>query len=251
VTARSLLVLGDRLSCEDFMRKRLLTAALVSVMAGLGGTTVAHAALPRPTVDQLATIDPASSCVRGEARPFLGGTTPRMRAFVAAGENPPSVSVQFRMVDLGTGQRVFTGTSPTMVAGIWFEPDRPIPELTSGRSYSWQARVFDGTTYSDWSRRCEFTVDVDRPSPPGLTVSPEGPYRVGQEITLQFSEGGSTDVVRYGYGFFSSQTTVLPVGVTTVKLILPFAGPIPLSAWGHDRAGNVSDATTVDLRISQ
>jgi hypothetical protein len=233
------------------MRKRLLIAALGLVMSGLGGTTVAHAAFPRPTVDQLATIDPASSCARGEARPFLAGTTPRMRAFVPAGEDSSSVSVQFRMVDLASGLRVFTASSPTMVTGVWFEPDRPLPELTSGRSYSWQARVFDGTTYSDWSRRCEFTVDVDRPNPPGLTITPEGPYQVGQEITLQFSDGGSSDVVRYGYGFFGSETTSLPAGVTTAKLVLTFAGPISLSAWSHDQAGNPSDATTVDLRISQ
>jgi hypothetical protein len=233
------------------MRIRLLTAALVPVLVAFGGTSVAHAALPRPTVDQLATIDPESTCVRGVDRPVLGGANPRMRTFVPGGEDSPPASVQFRMVDLATGKRVFTGTSPTMITGLWFEPSSPIAALDSGKSYSWQARVFDGTAYSAWSRKCEFTVDVDRPNPPGLTVTPEGPYTVGQEITLHFTNGGSSDVVRYAFGFFGSQTTSLPAGVDNAKLVLTFAGPIPLSAWGYDRAGNPSDATTVDLRVNQ
>lgn len=120
------------------MRRRLLiAAALVPVMVALGGTVVANAALPRPTVDQLATIVPESTCVKGADRPSLGGATPRMRAFVPGSEDSPLVSVQFRMVDLATGQRVFTGTSPTMITGLWFEPSSPLPALAGGKSYSW------------------------------------------------------------------------------------------------------------------
>lgn len=84
--------------------------------------------------------------------------------------------------------------------------------------------MFDGTAYSTWSRKCEFTGDIGRPNPPGLTVTPEGPYTVGQEITLRFTDGGSSDVVRYGFGFFGSQTTSLPAGVDTARVVLTFAG---------------------------
>ncbi|MGC4943303.1 hypothetical protein [Kribbella sp. DT2] len=206
--------------------------------------------LSAPTADQMATIDPTSSCATGDARPYLPGTNPRLRVLVPRVQDGPSVSVQFQMSELGTGEQVLDGQSPTKGTGSWFEPETT-PALENGKTYEWHARVFDGTNYTAWSDSCELTVDTERPNAPGLTISPEAPYRVGQEVTLHFTNGGSTDLTSYSYGFFGAPTGTTPAGTPDVKLTLAEAGWLRLSAWSRDRAGLISDETATELTVTQ
>jgi hypothetical protein len=100
-----------------------------------------------------------------------------MRTFVPGGEDSPLASIQFRMVDLASRKLVFTGTNPTMIIGLSFEPSSPITALASSKTYSWRARVFGGTAYSAW-----------------------------------FTNGGSSGAMPYGFG---SPTKPFPLASTT------------------------------------
>jgi hypothetical protein len=155
------------------MRKALIAAVLLAVSAGLFPGT-ADAAPPPITTANLKTTKPSTTCVRGAARPLINGTKPVLHAFVPAptGGNPISVSVDFRITDLADNSVVFSAPSYTKVQGVWYEPQIN-PVLLDGKTYSWQARVFDSTDYSAWSATCEFTVDTMTPNTPlVLTASP-------------------------------------------------------------------------------
>jgi hypothetical protein len=230
------------------MRARILAAAFVACLTVLAQPLIAHAA-PAPIPDEnLKTLDPTTVCVSGADRPFVNATTPRLQAFVPADAASGSVSVQFRVTNLADGTEVFAGESSQKVPGAWFEPGL-VPTLTDGNSYGWQARVVDGTEYSPWSNPCELTVDTVRPNAPGLTVTPAGLYRVGQKISLTFTNAGSTDVAEYGYTIGSEEPTAfVPACPGKAKVQLARSGLITIKAWSFDHAGNRS-AESTDFRI--
>ena len=232
------------------MRKALIAAALLVTSTGLAIPTTAQAAPAPISPANLKTTNPATTCVRGTARPLINGTSPVLSAFVArpAEGEPRSVSVEFRLNDLSDGTTVFTSESPTMVQGVWYQAQSE-PELLDGKTYAWQARVHDGTEYSAWSKTCEFSIDAVKPNAPGLTITPEGPYKVGQTITLHFSNAGSADVTKYSYWLMGKPPVDVKACPGTAKLKLTDAGPDSITAVAYDKAGNRSAEETV-VRIS-
>ncbi|NEA34820.1 hypothetical protein [Streptomyces sp. SID13031] len=233
------------------MRKALIAAVLLAASAGLS-PAAAEAAPPPITTASLKTTQPATTCVRGAARPLINGTTPVLHAFVPApaGGNPISVSVDFRITDLADNSVVFSAQSYTKVQGVWYEPQIN-PTLLDGKTYSWQARVFDGTEYSAWSATCEFSIDTVKPNSPVVTITPAGGvYKVGQRITLHFGANGSTDVAKYSYHLMGKPPVdVKPCpGTATIKLTT--VGPDSITAASYDKAGNESfDDTIVDFTV--
>lgn len=136
----------------------------------------------------------------------------------------------------------------------------PYLKLASG-NFSWKARNYDGSLYSDWTPAsgapgCRFVFDPNRPStPPDITSSrfPDGsdgwPAVTGSvrtEGAFALSSGGVTDVTKYEYWTDTDPTvrTATPGsagGGTTVKFTPTAAGPNHLYARSLDKAGNKSD----------
>lgn len=233
------------------MRKALIAAALLVTSTGFLLPTTAQAA-PAPITDaNLRTTNPATTCVRGEARPLINQTSPVLEAFVPSpDEFAQPVSVEFRLNDLTDGTTVFTSESSTKMPGVWYGA-QSTPDLLDGKSYAWQARVFDGTEYSAWSNTCEFSIDAVKPNAPGMTISPAGPYKVGQKVTVTFTNAGSTDVTKYAYSFTAAPTAYVPACPGTVRLKLTSAGPSVLQGWSYDAAGNQSATSTkLDIRVN-
>jgi hypothetical protein len=237
-------------------KSRLLTlsllVALTTVTTVTGSTGASAAARPaRPTDAQMKTLNPETACVRGPARPFIAAIDPTPSVFVPPEEmGAPAVTVEYRISTIYNGQVVWTGQSNPRTPGFWLQPQLR-PELASDMTYGWQARVFNGTTYSLWSKRCEFTTDTTRPNSPGLTITPDGPYHVGQQIALHFTNAGSTDVTKYGYAVMDDvPRATVDAGVGTATVTLEAIGPTPIRAWSYDRAGYNSLPTIVDININ-
>jgi hypothetical protein len=232
------------------LKSRLITAALLIALTTVTAGTTAAAAPPRIKDANLRTADPATTCVRGPGRPFIGTDHARLQAYVPSlSDSGALVSVQFRVINLSDGALVFSGESPMKSTETWHEPSTQ-PQLLNATSYAWQARVFDGAGYSPWSNRCEFSVDLVGPNAPGLTITPEGPYHVGQQIALHFTNAGSTDVVRYAYGFRDTPDTSVAACPGTATVTLTDFGPTTLMAWSYDRAGAQSPSTIVNISVN-
>jgi hypothetical protein len=233
------------------MRIRLLSAALLTAVTCVAAPATAYAAPPRPTPENLQTISPSTACVRGDAHPYIADTTTRLQAFLPEDPNGPTrASAQFRMVDVATGKRVFTGQNDLKLVGSWVETPGRQPQLENGKTYAWQARTFDGTEYSPWSRKCELTVDTERPNAPTVVITPEGPYQVGQTVTLTFTPNGSTDVTTYGFGDRDTADVKVPSTPGTAQYTFRDFGPTTITAWSYDRAGNPSSSPTkVDVDV--
>jgi hypothetical protein len=233
------------------MRKALIAAALLVTSTGFLLPSTAQAA-PAPISDaNLKTTNPATTCVRGAARPLVNQTSPVLQAFVPSSDPyPRPVTVEFRLNDLSDGTTVFTSESSTKGPEVWFEAQSR-PTLLDGKTYAWQARVFDGTEYSAWSKTCEFSIDAVKPNAPGLTITPAGPYKVGQKVTLHFTNGGSTDVARYSYHLLGKPPVDVNPCPGTATLKLTTAGPDSIAAVSFDKAGNLSSGeTVVNIKVS-
>ncbi|WP_405060618.1 hypothetical protein OG474_03010 [Kribbella sp. NBC_01505] len=224
------------------MRTHLSAVALLVLAASAVVPTTAQAAPARITDENLKTIDPGTSCVRGAKRPFVNQTTPRLNAFIPAADESDwsQGNVEFRVKNLADGQVIFTGVSPQRPVGNWVESETK-PTLANDTTYSWQARFIDEAgEASPWSRGCELSVDTVRPAIPDLSISP-GPYKVGQTITLTFGNAGSTDVTKYGYTIMTSEPTkFVSARAGRAKVTLDSAGPTSIRAWSYDRAGTQS-----------
>ena len=234
------------------LKSRLLTISLLVALTTVTSATGASAAGPaRPVNAQMKTLNPETTCVRGPARPFIAQLDPTLSVFVPPAEmGAPAVTVQYRISTLDNGQVVWTGESIPRTPGYWLQPQLRA-ELASDTTYGWQARVFDGTTFSGWSKFCEFTTDTTRPNAPGLTITPEGPYHVGQEITLHFTNAGSTDVTKYGYAVMDDvPRATVAASIGTAKVTLDSIGPAPVRAWSYDRAGYISLPTILDINVN-
>ncbi|MEV0267458.1 hypothetical protein AB0H43_01615 [Hamadaea sp. NPDC050747] len=84
----------------------------------------------------------------------------------------------------------------------------PASLFTSGRSYAWQARVSDGSDFSDWSTTCYFTPDGESPAAEPVVTSADFPESVwvpgGTPGTVTFSANGVADVVGFQYDWTGS-----------------------------------------------
>ncbi|MFI5713131.1 hypothetical protein [Kribbella sp. NPDC051620] len=238
-------------------KTRLLGAGVVMLLATIGTATASAdvaAGPPRPTDKQLRTIDPATTCLRGTARPWIDQVEPRLQAFLPGAETTNQYTVDFELFTLADSQVIWTGTSfpknPGQT-GLWTQALELPPQLQDATTYGWHARVSDGTTTSAWSRTCELTVDTVKPNSPGLTITPaEQPYKVGQTITLNFTNAGSADVTKYGFSVLSQEpNTFVPARTGTAKVKLTEAGPSYINAWSYDKAGNESFEPT-NIRIT-
>ncbi|MFG2055316.1 hypothetical protein ACGFI9_14945 [Micromonospora sp. NPDC048930] len=149
----------------------------------------------------------------------------------------------------------------------------PSGTLVDDTSYTWQARISDGTDSSEWSKKCSFTYDATDPSIPTVT-SPNyprgGDAPVGEPGIFTFSGNGDPDVAGFQYGWnglgISGICSIYgdvgqyvcgdPLehavraddnGIATLSLSPPRVGWQALTVRSIDLAGNVSDTTTYEV----
>lgn len=128
----------------------------------------------------------------------------------------------------------------------------PGSRITDGATYQWRVRTEDQDgAVSAWSPPCAFTVDRSSPEvAPTVTserfVENGGPPGVTGPGDFTFTANGVADVVRFdwsGIGVpYGSVAADRPGGSATVTIMPETDGPVDISVWSVDAAGNFSAA---------
>ncbi|WP_442874700.1 hypothetical protein [Amycolatopsis sp. NBC_00345] len=126
-----------------------------------------------------------------------------------------------------------------------YDPDA---RLADGVTYAWQVRATDSLVSSAWSETCRFTTDFTAPVTAPVVTSTdytyEGPGKGGIGIPGDFTldAGGNTDIAGFQWqaGYTDSGYIAVdrPGGKATVRFTPRADGPMSMSAYGVDVAGN-------------
>ncbi|MDA1360591.1 hypothetical protein O1R50_13220 [Glycomyces luteolus] len=161
---------------------------------------------------------------------------------------------------------IYTATSGWNEAGSVFQLNLAtaagLPAIASGTEVRWEARAYDGVSYSPWSSagspsRCRFIYDTTAPNPPQVTstsfpeltdTSETVVPMVGKNGTLTF-DTDSANVVKYTYDFSkdgAGPQTVTPdevSGPATVNYLPMLPGAETLTVSAINAAGSSSEYT--------
>lgn len=114
------------------------------------------------------TTSPATDCVTGSGRPYVGVLQPKLRAQITDPEGSP-VSATFEWWTTG-GALIGSTTVGPQASGSTIEATVPAGAFANGGTYSWRVRGTDGGTPGAYSPFCEFTVDTTAPgAQPGVS----------------------------------------------------------------------------------
>ncbi|MFD9939830.1 LamG domain-containing protein [Nonomuraea sp. NPDC059023] len=195
--------------------------------------------------DQIAMV-PDVDCATGAARPYIGVTTPTLKARVRDGDN--SVRADFEWWALDGTAKIGSSQTSQSTSGLVRQAAIPAGALVDGGTYKWRVRAEDGVDSSGWSPWCEFTVDTTLPhAVPGVGSGdfPEDAWggRLGEPGTFQLTSGGVDDVAEYVYGVNedppSTRLRVAAPGEGAAVRITPTRyGINRFSVRTADRAGN-------------
>jgi hypothetical protein len=212
-----------------------------------------------PTVSNLSTT-PATVCATGTNRPYLATTTPKLQVQVS---DPEGATVRPEIEwDSAAGTKIGSAQpQPAAASDSQFTTTVPAGAFTSGSTYSWKARGYDGTTWGPWSSACEFTIDTTVPSAaPSVTSTtyPAGTWAGAANTagTFTFGAAGVSDVSTYQYGLDSNPPTqsVSPSalgGSATVSITPTVEGQHTLYVQSVDRAGNASVTTVYTFYVGK
>ncbi|WP_432827053.1 LamG-like jellyroll fold domain-containing protein [Dactylosporangium sp. CA-092794] len=194
-------------------------------------------------------------CAQGADRPYVGTTTPVLRArssdpdgglvntWFAWGERNADGSIKTPLTTAHQDSVPSGGTAQVTVA----------PALVAGRTYGFRTQANDGLAIGPDSAFCEFTVDTTAPDRPPAAESADGLYLndnaihggVGVSGSFRLSAGGVADVAGYRYGLASPPLDYVAagsVGGTAIAAVTPDRrGTNKLYVQSVDRAGNTSD----------
>lgn len=209
-----------------------------------------------PSIGVRSTVPP-TGCPATGSLPFINTTRPLLRA-VASDAEGSAVKAEFQWL---TAAGALIGSATTAVAptGSTLSLTVPAGALTDGGSYSWRARAFDGTSWSQYGPSCGFVVDTSAPSTtPTVTSSvyPDGVWAGGANTAASFTlgSGGVSDVGAFLYGLDDdepSQVVTLPNpgGSATVSVTPDAEGRHALYVRSRDRAGNLSAVTVYNVFV--
>jgi hypothetical protein len=212
--------------------------------------TVVYNSYPN-TPDQLSVEH--KPCASGEGRPYIGTTTPVLRARLTDPDSDVLNSV-FRWAQLGYGGTFSKPWSEDYQGGV---PSGGISQITttplrSGFVYGFHVQIGDGELSSQPTGWCEFGVDTTRPAALPVINSADGLYLndgathggVGVSGSFAFGAAGITDVVGYRYGLASPPVAYVAangLGGGAVAALTPDRrGTNKVYVQSIDRAGNPS-----------
>ncbi|MFG1957939.1 LamG-like jellyroll fold domain-containing protein [Nonomuraea sp. NPDC049028] len=200
--------------------------------------------------------DPGGACVSGDARPVIGGTTPKLWAKLRDVDN--SVKGRFEWWT-AAGVKVSEYVTGLQSTGSAFYAQVPAGAYADGSVIRWRVRAEDGKANSAWGPWCEATVDASAPGKePGVTSSqyPEGGWNdgVGRAGSFTFTPNGVSDVATYVYGLDTTPKTEVAAGqadgTATIQLTPRHDGPNVLSVRSKDRAGQQGPIRTYLFNVN-
>jgi hypothetical protein len=258
---------------------RMAMAGVVGVSMLLIGTPARATGLP-PSVDEAFMWTDLGVCARSAPGAYLHPSTfspPTLRARVRDADTSTSLTVEMALWPTDN-----PADSTVLTASGWadFVSRTEAPrDYVDGQTYSWAARVTDGESWSAWSSPCYFTVDAVFPTAPTATVVSKTldgqQYHPGRPLKIRMDPNGVTDIVGYEFtwmGVFSvSGCDLGPYGViqnctdrwagplaqaspdhgpVTATLSPPGPGYNRLEYRSVDRAGTVSESTSIDILVA-
>jgi hypothetical protein len=156
-----------------------------------------------------------------------------------------SFSAEFAWWPVDHPEQRTTGTDDVYGSGAYFDPDT---QLADGVTYAWQVRAKDSLAASPWSETCRFTTDFTPPATAPVITSTDYVYEVpgkggvGVPGDFTLDAGGDTQIVGFqwqaGYTDSGYVAADRPGGKATVRYTPKTDGPISMSAYGLDAAGN-------------
>jgi hypothetical protein len=197
--------------------------------------------------------DPGGGCVSGEARPVVGGATPKLWAKLRDVDN--SVRGHFEWWS-AAGVKVGEYTTALQGTGSAFNALVPAGAFADGSVIRWHVRAEDGKADSAWSPWCEATVDATAPGrEPGVSSAqyPESGWSdgVGKAGSFTFTPNGVGDVAAYVYGLDTApKLEVAANGDTTIQLTPRHDGPNVLAVRSKDRAGQQGPIRTYVFNVN-
>ncbi|GLY44228.1 hypothetical protein Amsp01_102510 [Amycolatopsis sp. NBRC 101858] len=176
--------------------------------------------------------------------PLVGHGDAAMSATVSDPDDS-SFEAEFAWWPVGHPDQRATGLDYVYSSVASFDPDS---RLADGVTYEWQVRAKDSLAASAWSGTCRFTTDFTPPATAPTVTSTDYVYEVpgkgGIGIPGDFTldAGGDTAIVgfRWQAGFTDSGYAAAdrPGGTATVRYTPRNDGPLSMSAYGVDAAGN-------------
>lgn len=184
---------------------------------------------------------------------------PMLSAVVGGTESPRTVEIRVWRaggpVPANGRTYVVYGDGARPVQHQWSESD----DVSDGR-YLWQVRISSATSSSAWTQPCAFSVDGARPAAPRVSAAADAVVS-GQPFRFRIDGRRVTDVRCYQWAAFGSFSVpelgadpcVLnhgvrprgPGGPVFVSVPTTRADVYPVEVRSVDRAGNVSDTSTV------
>ncbi|MEU4385345.1 hypothetical protein [Promicromonospora sp. NPDC023805] len=208
------------------------------------------------------------SCRTGTDRPVLRTTTPKLSVFIRDPDGN-ATKARFQIWRINSGTQTWGAyMSSYLPTGRTHTIQVPSGRLASNVVYKWRALARDSTgREGSWSKWCEFTVDITKPSMPNILPVTSGPgieavytnenvEAGGIGLTGKFLLGwnGSTDVVRFHYGFTDPATPKRVATTSTGNAVISFTptkpGPVTVYVRSVDRAGNISDPRTYSVDVA-
>jgi hypothetical protein len=211
------------------------------------------------------------SCRTGTDRPVLRTDTPRLTALLRDPEGN-ATKARFQIYRVSNNTAAWGAyASSYLPSGRTHAIQVPDGRLASNVVYKWRALARDSTgREGSWSRWCEFTVDITKPSIPNILPITSGPgieavYTnenveaggIGRTGKFLLGWNGSTDVVRFQYGFTDPATPKSVAPNSTGNAVISFTptkpGPATVYVRSVDRGGNISDprAYYIDVAAPQ
>jgi hypothetical protein len=232
---------------------------------GRGALSITYNQRPaEPTSLQTVQLRENVGCRTGTDRPVLHTTQPTVSA-VLRDPDGNSLKGRFQVYRVSNDTKVWGAYSGYLSSGK--RHTLRVGALAANNVvYKWRVLAVDREgRQGAWSRWCEFTVDNVKPNPPtidAVTTGVDAVYLdnhaehggIGLRGKFRFGRNGSSDVVRFKFGFNDPTRprlrSVGSGGTSVVSFTPSEALPYTLTAVSVDRAGNVSNTATYRFEVA-
>ncbi|QXV57539.1 hypothetical protein CVV72_11380 [Amycolatopsis sp. TNS106] len=189
-------------------------------------------------------VGPDLACGVEPNEPHVATSTPTLYA-TANDKEGRELRVQFEWRERFNHQPLGSQETVDQLAGNRFSVTIPPGQFGDGGKIGWRARGFDGIDWGPWSEFCDITIDQtppDREPVVKSTVYPENDLGGGAGKTglFSFDANGVSDVVGFAYGLSGEAEHYVQAvdGKATAPVTPPRVGPMDLTVWSKDKAGN-------------